>query len=67
MHNGSKVFSAYGIYNRSYLSWKTDDTVVQRWKDGTTGFPIIDALMRDMNTTGFMPNRGRMIVACFFA
>ena len=27
--------------------------------------PLIDALMRDMNTTGFMPNRGRMIVACY--
>lgn len=27
--------------------------------------PIIDALMRDMNATGFMPNRGRMIVACY--
>jgi len=29
--------------------------------------PLIDALMRDMNTTGFMPNRGRMVVACYFA
>lgn len=27
--------------------------------------PIIDALMRDMNKTGFMPNRGRMVVACY--
>ena len=29
--------------------------------------PLIDALMRDMNETGFMPNRGRMVVACYFA
>ena len=29
--------------------------------------PIIDALMREMNHTGFMPNRGRMVVACYFA
>lgn len=29
--------------------------------------PLIDALMRDMNKTGFMPNRGRMIVACYFS
>ena len=29
--------------------------------------PFIDALMRDMNETGFMPNRGRMVVACYFA
>jgi len=27
--------------------------------------PFIDALMREMNATGFMPNRGRMIVACY--
>ena len=29
--------------------------------------PLVDALMREMNATGFMPNRGRMIVACYFA
>ena len=29
--------------------------------------PLIDALMREMNETGFMPNRGRMVVACYFA
>jgi deoxyribodipyrimidine photo-lyase len=27
--------------------------------------PLIDALMREMNETGFMPNRGRMVVACY--
>jgi deoxyribodipyrimidine photo-lyase len=32
-----------------------------------TGIPIIDALMREMNFTGFMPNRGRMVVASYFA
>lgn len=32
-----------------------------------TGLPIIDALMREMNETGFMPNRGRMVVASYFA
>jgi deoxyribodipyrimidine photo-lyase len=30
-----------------------------------TGMPFVDALMRDMNATGFMPNRGRMVVACY--
>jgi deoxyribodipyrimidine photo-lyase len=40
---------------------------VKRWRDGQTGMPLIDALMREMNETGFMPNRGRMIVACYFA
>ena len=67
MKHGNKVFSSYGIYDRTYYSWKPDSDIVQRWKDGQTGMPIIDALMREMNHTGFMPNRGRMVVACYFA
>lgn len=37
----------------------------ERWKNGETGFPIVDAGMRELNNTGFMHNRVRMIVACF--
>ena len=59
------MFSAYGIYKREYYSWVEDKEVVSRWRQGNTGYPIIDALMREMNATGFMPNRGRMIVAGF--
>ena len=32
-----------------------------------TGMPFIDACMRELNATGCMPNRGKMIVACYFA
>lgn len=39
--------------------------IVNRWRQGKTGMPLIDALMREMNETGFMPNRGRMVVACY--
>jgi len=39
--------------------------VLSRWKEGKTGMPLIDALIREMNKTGFMPNRGRMVVACY--
>ena len=49
MHNGNKVFSSYGIYNRRYYAWQTDLEIVQRWKDGMTGMPFVDALMREMN------------------
>ena len=66
MAHGNKVFSPYGIYNRTYYNWQTEAQTVQRWRDGLTGVPIIDALMREMNFTGFMPNRGRMVVACYF-
>lgn len=67
MRYKNKVFSSYGIYDREYYDWKTDEEIVRRWREGSTGMPLIDALMREMNETGFMPNRGRMIVACYFA
>jgi len=65
MRHSIKVFSSYGIYDRTYYDWKTDPEIVKRWREGRTGMPLIDALMRDLNTTGFMPNRGRMVVACY--
>ena len=40
---------------------------MKAWKEGQTGFPIVDAGMREMNETGYMHNRCRMIVACFFS
>src|SRR5262249_41725088 len=49
----------------SNLRWDWDRAVFQRWCDGTTGFPIVDAGMRQLSATGFMHNRVRMIVAMF--
>ena len=40
---------------------------MQAWKNGNTGFPIVDAAMRELNTSGYMHNRCRMIVASFLA
>lgn len=65
MRYGTKVFFEYGIYDRTYYDWKTNMDIINRWRQGKTGMPLIDALMRDMNATGFMPNRGRMVVACY--
>lgn len=47
------------------IRWRNDEEEFQRWCDGTTGFPIVDAGMRELNATGFMHNRVRMIVASF--
>lgn len=47
------------------IKWKTNKTKLQKWKNGMTGIPIVDAGMREMNQTGFMHNRVRMIVATF--
>jgi deoxyribodipyrimidine photo-lyase len=38
---------------------------LKAWKEGRTGFPVVDASMRQLNNTGYMHNRGRMIVANF--
>jgi deoxyribodipyrimidine photo-lyase len=47
------------------LTWSKDKNAFHRWCEGSTGFPIVDAGMREMNATGFMHNRVRMITASF--
>jgi deoxyribodipyrimidine photo-lyase len=47
------------------LKWNQPGPDFQKWCDGETGFPIVDAGMRQLNATGFMHNRLRMIVAMF--
>ncbi len=47
------------------IPWRTNEEDFQAWCAGTTGYPIVDAGMRELNATGFMHNRVRMIVASF--
>lgn len=47
------------------LAWEHNIANFKRWCFGTTGFPIVDAGMRQLNETGYMHNRVRMIVASF--
>ncbi|MDX2128431.1 MAG: deoxyribodipyrimidine photo-lyase [Chloroherpetonaceae bacterium] len=47
------------------LAWETNDEYFEAWKNGQTGFPIVDAAMRQLKSTGWMHNRLRMIVASF--
>ena len=47
------------------IPWETDSRKFNAWKNGNTGFPIVDAGMRQLNQTGFMHNRVRMITASF--
>jgi len=49
----------------STVRWDYDPARLSRWCEGITGFPIVDAGMRELNETGFMHNRARMIVAMF--
>lgn len=48
-----------------HIQWRNNETDFQKWCDGQTGYPIVDAGMRELNETGFMHNRVRMIVASF--
>ncbi len=48
------------------LPWPGRKEWLTRWQEGTTGFPIVDAGMRELRATGFMHNRVRMITAMFF-
>jgi deoxyribodipyrimidine photo-lyase len=47
------------------MKWTNDSKKLRAWKEGKTGYPIVDAGMRELNETGWMHNRVRMIVANF--
>lgn len=47
------------------ISWRNNEEEFQKWCEGKTGYPIVDAGMRQLNQTGFMHSRVRMIVASF--
>ncbi|MET0636395.1 MAG: deoxyribodipyrimidine photo-lyase [Chitinophagaceae bacterium] len=47
------------------IQWRNNETEFEAWCAGNTGYPIVDAGMRELNETGFMHNRVRMITASF--
>lgn len=54
-------------FRRKYdaVNWLNNEEEFQRWCDGKTGYPLVDAGMRQLNETGWMHNRVRMVVASF--
>jgi deoxyribodipyrimidine photo-lyase len=63
-HSPHAAVSAYKPeYDR--LNWENDKELFAAWCEARTGYPIIDAAMRQLNQTGYMHNRLRMIVASF--
>ena len=48
-----------------YIPWRNNENEFKAWCEGRTGYPIVDAGMHELNETGFMHNRVRMIVASF--
>lgn len=53
----------YENYNK--IKWSYDSNIIKAWQTGNTGFPIIDAGMRQLLASGYMHNRLRLITACF--
>jgi len=47
------------------IEWRNNEAEFEKWKNGQTGYPLVDAGMRELNTTGYMHNRVRMLVASF--
>lgn len=71
LKHGDKIFhldgTAGGRYHGQSSSWSTSVDLLTRWKQGTTGWPLVDANMRELVATGWMSNRGRQNVASFLA
>lgn len=60
-----KVFGSSFQEKYDKVKWDYDEKKFAAWTNGLTGYPIVDAGMRELNTTGYMHNRVRMIVASF--
>ena len=68
LHYGNKIFQKYGsIGQEPKESWDSEPNMekINSWKNGSTGVPIVDAIMRDLKTTGYIGNRGRQIAASY--
>ncbi len=64
---GIRIFKRSGIRHLMNKKWRKNRSDFERWMKGETGVPFIDANMRELNATGYMSNRGRQVVASFFA
>lgn len=60
IHEGKAFRKEY-----DFIEWRNNESEFDKWCKGKTGFPIVDAGMRELNATGFMHNRVRMITASF--
>ncbi len=50
-----------------YIEWRNNEEEFELWREGKTGYPLVDAGMRELKKTGFMHNRIRMVVASFLS
>ncbi len=62
--HGNRIFYPEGLQGIA-IPWREDVDLFDQWQQGETGFPLVDANMRELKATGFMSNRGRQNVASF--
>ena len=62
--HGKRLFAASGLRGVA-VPWRRDGAAFERWCNGQTGIPLVDANLRELLATGFLSNRGRQIVASF--
>lgn len=65
LHHNPRVVKESFRKEYDQIEWRNNEEEFQKWCDGKTGYPIVDAGMRELNETGFMHNRVRMITASF--
>lgn len=60
-------YTVNGAFKPAYdqIQWRNNEKEFEQWCKGETGYPLVDAGMKELNTTGFMHNRVRMVVASF--
>jgi deoxyribodipyrimidine photo-lyase len=57
----------FGFMKEPASGWKTDRTILEKWKQGKTGHELVDAGMRQLNETGYIHNRARLVCASWLA
>jgi deoxyribodipyrimidine photo-lyase len=63
--HGIKFFQEPGFESKVQSPEKVDECVMQQWKNGETGHPLVDQYMKELVNTGFMVHAGRLIVATY--
>jgi deoxyribodipyrimidine photo-lyase len=66
LKNGNSIFKIGGILDKKY-DWKTNQSAIKNWINGTTEEPFVNANMIELQQTGWMSNRGRQNVGSYFA
>ncbi len=57
--------ASWSDYRARHDRWRSDEDEIEAWKSGRTGYPLVDAAMRQLAHEGWMHNRGRMLAASF--